>query len=78
MTVRAKFRVKGINHIDTASPDHVCAEITLHAVYGDGKSNESWSKATPQGQIKLMITNPLAIDAFDLGKSYYVDFTPAD
>ena len=78
MTVRAKFRVKGINYIDTASPDHVYVEVTLHAVYGDGKGNESWSKATPQGDIKMMITNPPAIEAFDLGKSYFVDFTPAD
>ncbi len=38
----------------------------------------NWSKATPQGEIKMMITNPAAIDQLDLGKSYFLDFTPAD
>ncbi len=75
MTVRAKFMVQSIQHIHSSE---ACAEITLRAVWGDGKGNESWSKATPQGEIKMMITNPAAIDAFDLGKSYFADFTPAD
>lgn len=75
MTVRAKFIVSSINHI--YSSDN-CAEITLRAVWGDGKGNETWSKATPQGELRMMITNPAAIDQFDLGKSYYLDFTPAE
>lgn len=78
MKVRAKFRVQGISHIHTGSATDVCAEIKLCAVYGDGEGNETWSKATPQGECKMLITNPSAIEAFALGKSYYLDFTPAD
>jgi hypothetical protein len=47
-------------------------------VWGDGKGNETGSKATPQGDISTMITNPAAIDQLALGKSYYIDFTSAD
>ena len=78
--VRAKFFVKSINHLYPNSAKEVCAEIKLAPVYGsfgDGKDNESWSKYTPSGEISMMITNPGAIEKFDLGKSYYVDFTPA-
>ena len=76
MTVRAKFYVKSINHLYTQTPDNVCAEIKLSAAYG--KDNESWSKYTPSGEISMTITNPAAIDRFELGKQYYVDFVPAE
>ncbi len=74
--VRAKFRVRSINHLETSSPDDTLAEVSLYAVYGDGKGNESWSRYTPSGDLKMMITNPAAIDAFDVGKDYYLDITP--
>ena len=79
MTVRCKFRATGKNHlhVDYAS-DTVACEVSLRAFWGDGKGNETWSKATPQGEIKMMITNPGAIDQFDLGKDYFIDFTPAE
>lgn len=76
MTVQAKFQCQRIEHIHTGGADQV-AEIKLHAVWGDGKGNESWSKATPSGEIKMMITNPAAIAAFELGKSYILTFDPA-
>jgi len=77
MNVRAKFCCTGINHIYAPSPNTPrVAEVRLQAVWGDGRGNESWSKATPQGEIKMMITNGDAIDAFELGQSYMIDFTP--
>jgi hypothetical protein len=75
MTVRAKFIVSSIQHIHSSE---VCAEITLRAVWGDGKGNEAWSKATPQGELKMMITNPTAIDEFFLGKPYFLDISLAE
>lgn len=80
MTVRAKFFVKGINHMHTGA-NAFAAEVSLAPVfgsYGDGKINESWSKYTPSGEIKMMITNMDAVAQFEVGKCYYVDFTPAD
>lgn len=74
--VRAKFYVTSIQHHHTHNPKTVCAEVKLAPVYGD--DNKPWSEATPQGQMSLTITNPEAIDVFELGKSYFVDFTPAE
>lgn len=76
MTVRAKFYVTSIQHHHTPRREAVCAEVKLAPVYGD--ENKPWSEATPQGSISMLITNPAAIDAFELGKAYFVDFTPAD
>ena len=78
MTVRAKCRC--IEKADTASPygkpsDPTQTSVTLAPVQGD--ENKSWSQRTPGGSIKLHITNPAAIAAFEVGKDYFVDFTPA-
>lgn len=75
MTVSAKFWVKEVTHHHRDQPDDQCATIKLVPAYGEG--NENWSKYTPQGEISMMITNPGAIKQFELGKAYFVDFTPA-
>jgi hypothetical protein len=76
--VRAKFQCVGKHHAHTHQPDSVFCEVKLIPVWtGENGENASWSKATPQGQVTLGITNPDAIDAFDLGKFYYLDFSPA-
>lgn len=77
--VRAKFFVESIQHSDVPGTDQY-ASIVMRPVfgtYGDGKVNESWSKYTPSGQLQITITNPDAIDKFEKGKAYYLDFTPA-
>ncbi|HAM57545.1 MAG TPA: hypothetical protein DCQ64_19885 [Candidatus Rokubacteria bacterium] len=40
--------------------------------------NARFTKATPWGEIRLGIDNPAALEQFTPGKSYYVDFTPAE
>lgn len=80
MKVRAKFFVSEVKHCATPGSDP-CAIVTLEPVfgtYGDGKDNETWSKYTPSGKIEMSITNLAAIAAFDPGKAYIVEFTPAD
>lgn len=80
MNVRAKFFVSEVKHAATPGSDPF-ATVILQPVfgsYGDGKDNESWSKYTPSGKIEMSITNPKAIDAFEPGKAYFIDFTPAD
>ncbi|NQE62938.1 hypothetical protein [Caulobacter sp. RHG1] len=76
MNVRAKFYVTEIKHVVTHQPDTVCATIVMAPVYGDGTDNAAWSKWTPNGKLEMTVTNPAAIERFDLGKSYYLDFTP--
>jgi len=80
MKVRAKFFVSKIEHACTPGSDPF-ATVTLVPVfgtYGDGKDNESWSKYTPSGKVEMAITNPSAIEAFEIGKAYFLDFTPAE
>jgi len=79
MNVRAKFRCQLINHLATGSANDVAAHITLFPVYEDGSGeNASWSKYTPNGKMEMTVTNPAAIAAFEMGKAYYLDFTPAE
>lgn len=56
-------------------------EVKLTAVTADGiPENERFHKYTPSGSITLSVDNPIAFAALkeQLGKSLYVDFTPAD
>lgn len=78
MTVRAKMKAYAVTPMHDGNPQEASAEIRLMAVYDDGNpENKSWSKYTPSGEVRLFITNPPAIEFFEPGKSYYVDFTPA-
>jgi len=38
--------------------------------------NARFTKATPWGEIKMGIDNPKALEQFQVGKQYYVDFHP--
>jgi hypothetical protein len=72
------MRCVAITPFATGRAEDVCVEVRLMAVYDDGvEENKSWSKYTPNGNLSMTITNQAAIDAFELGKSYFVDFTPA-
>lgn len=78
--VRAKFWITGIQHQSPKGAEHdQVATVTMQPVYvTEAGENADWSKYTPSGEIKMTITNPAAIEAFELGASYFVDFTPAD
>lgn len=82
MNVRAKFFVEDIRHNPVPGTDQY-ATIVMKPVFGsyaDGDpegTNKSWSKHTPSGHLSITITNPAAIDGFEIGKAYYLDFTPA-
>lgn len=78
MNVLARFRCIEIKHLVTGSPSDVMATISLIPVYNDGKGNESWSKYTPSGKLEMNVTNPTAIAAFELGKSYQIEFSPVE
>ena len=76
MRVRAKFFVTRITHHHNGSPDSdQSGEVALAPVYDE--ANKEWSKWTPQGEIRMTITNPTALEAFAPGQAFFVDFTPA-
>lgn len=75
MAVRAKFRVSSITQFDQSSS----RTIKLSAVYDQTiPEDQRYSQATPFGQLEMQVSNPAAIGQFEIGKSYYLDFTPAE
>lgn len=75
MTVQAKFWVQNIQHQSPKSQEaDTVANVTLVPVYADGGENDSWSKYTPSGKIEMCITNPDAVDQFELGAEYLITF----
>jgi hypothetical protein len=67
MPVRAKFRctAKTVGHV-VLDPD-----------YSD-PVNKTWADATPGGHLEMGINNPTALEQFEVGKYYFIDFTPAE
>lgn len=77
MTVRAKFQLQ---------------EIRQHAGYGYGcdaktlvfrpqydttiPEDRRFAKATPTGEFTMYVDNPAALEQFELGAHYYIDFNP--
>ena len=82
MTVRAMFYVKEISHRATQSPGDVNVEIKMAAAFGSylrglPEGNKDWSKWTPAGELSITITNPSAIEQFEVGEVYEMTFEKA-
>jgi hypothetical protein len=83
MTVRAKFAVNSIERFNTSvyadgkSTIKECQNIKLSAVCGNSDENKQFFASTPSGQLQLGTVNVEAAAKFELGKEYYIDFTPA-
>lgn len=72
--VRAVFRCTTIKRIlGYEGEEHV---ICLQAVADKEGTYKSYSKWTPSGQVEMHLTNPGAVGAFELGKTYFLDFSP--
>lgn len=71
--VRAKFVVNRISK--TLQGGH---EIQMSPVGANSEENKEFWKWTPSGQISFNCVNDKAVEQFELGKEYYVDFTPAE
>lgn len=83
MSVQAMFYVKEINHRATNQPEAVNVEVKLGAAFGTylqglPEGNGDWSKWTPQGDISMTITNPAAIEQFEIGAVYKLTFEKAE
>jgi hypothetical protein len=74
MSVRAKFTVQSI----TSHAHGQAKTVRLNAVCADEvPENQRYHRYTPSGSLEITIDNPAALEQFELGKSYYLDFTPA-
>lgn len=76
MSVVAKFRVSSIEDFGYSR------QIKLSAVYegplGDNEENKRFTKATPNGEIRMSVDNPYASDQFSVGDEWYVHFDKAE
>jgi len=71
-TTRAKFRCTSVTDYGAYKA------VQLNAVCKDGTmENDTFSKYTPTGEIKMNIDNPAAAVVFKPGAEYYVDFSEA-
>ncbi len=82
MKVRAMFYVKEIKHHAVSDPGAVHAEVKLSAAFGSylkglAEGNKDWSKFTPSGELAMTITNPTAIDQFEIGEVYELSIEKA-
>lgn len=70
MSVRAKVRCNAKSS----------GQVHFTTVYEPDASkdteNARFTTATPWGDIRMGINNPVALEQFEVNKEYYVDFTP--
>lgn len=74
MSVRAKFKC---DSVEGKADDGSVSVIRLSPVYTGSAENEQFFKWTPSGSISIGTINPAAAAQFEVGKEFYVDFTPA-
>ena len=82
--IRAKFSVFSVVpgkywlYKDGKNVEMPAEHVRLTAVCGGPNNpNESWNLSTPSGSLEMTICNPLAMGKLEVGKSYFLDFTPA-
>lgn len=83
--VRAKFNLTNIEEQritfkkDAKPEDGINQKFLVFQTCYDSSipEDQRFQKATPSGCIKMQVDNPAALEQFEVGKSYYVDFTPA-
>ncbi len=68
--VRAKFRCNSITEFQGGK------SYNFNAPYGS-EENKKWAAATPNGKLEITINNHDA-QKFEVGKHYYLDFSPAE
>ena len=73
--VRCKMKVVERKDQMWYSSEKPMTAVVLTAV--SGEENKTWAKYTPGGKIELSIDNSDAYSYFELGKTYFVDFSEA-
>jgi hypothetical protein len=71
--VRAKFVVDSI-----AKTRHGSHTIRMSPVCGGSEENKTFWQYTPSGNIEFQCVNDGAVNQFEVGKEYYVDFKLAE
>jgi hypothetical protein len=73
MSVRAKVKLTTVTEYIGGS-----RKLLFETQYDAAiPEDQRFCKATPFGQFEMHVDNPAAIEQFELGKSYYIDFSTA-
>lgn len=76
MTVRSKFRLTEIITTEFGS-GYQQKKYVFAAWYDESiPEDRRFAKATPSGRLEMVIDNPAAQSAFEVGKDYYFDAVP--
>ena len=51
--------------------------LSFYTAYAGSEDNDKYFKLTPSGYMHLQIVNEIAANNFEVGKYYYLDFSPA-
>ena len=83
MRVRAKFQCTSItrqhNRGWSGTPPSETHTVHFMPVSGnDSEENRKFWEATPSGKVEIGCAKAETAGLFELGKDYYLDFTPAD
>lgn len=74
MSVRAKMKLSSIKHFEGEMK-----QLHFESHYDDAiPEDRRFQKYTPNAHAEFLIDNPAATDQFEIGKYYYVDFSPAE
>jgi hypothetical protein len=76
---RAKFTVQRIERsLHWQREKGEVQTVVMTPVSDNSPENKKFFEATPSGELKIGLLNAEAAKLFELGKSYYVDFSPAE
>lgn len=78
MNVRAKFTCQSFTASYDSERKCELRSVKLTPVTGGSEDNDKFYRWTPGGEINLQVLNPTAWQAFEVGKEYFIDFSPAD
>lgn len=73
MATRAKFYL----YSKTLYMGDSATHLLFQAVTSGSPENDAFFKWTPSGKLEMSV-KPEVAEQFELGKSYYLDFTPAE
>jgi hypothetical protein len=75
MTVRAKFQCNSVEQFSATGPGTRTYRFTPQ--YDPSvPEDQRYAKYTPSGELRITVDNPNVV--FELGRQYYLDFTPVE
>ena len=78
-TMRAKVRVSSVRVFESGGEELVFTPVAKNGPYPDdgADENNTYAKFSPDGEFRLSVQNPALFGKFEIGDTFYVDFSPA-